>query len=250
MTHPLFDVVVVGSGVWGESAREAFQRSGKSVCLIHDQNEVDHRAASDDVARIVRAEYSDQSYRRLAERAIQVYRTKHPYVEYYHEPGWYLFQDGKDERYESIPASDDHVSVETFLSQFPAAAVHENAIITTSSQVGWVEADDLQGALREADSSAVRIRGKVTGLLRRKTACYGVQLEDEEVYGTQVVVAAGWRTNELLKAGNVPILPYDIVGAVVLGVQLNQEQYDRYKDKKIICDPGHGESTRPRGSQR
>lgn len=237
-----FDVVIVGGGIWGESALECFQNAGKSVCLIYDHDHVKLRAASDDVARIIRAEYSDQAYRQLADRALEIFRTKDPYAKYFHEPGWFLIQDAGDKRYESIPATGDRISIETVMNQFPAADLCERAVVTTASRVGWVEASNLQKALKEngCPGASDSICGKVTSLLRNETTCYGVRLEDREIHAGQVILATGWRTNELLRTSDLPTLAYDIVGAVVLGIQLNQEQYDKYKDNKIICDPGQG----------
>lgn len=242
MQQLTFDVIVVGGGIWGESVLESYRKTDQSVCIIYDHDELGQRAASDDVARIIRAEYSDPAYCELANRALEMYRTSEPYVKHYHEPGWFLIQEPTDQRYESIPAGKDQVSVDTFKSHFPAASLETQAIITTTSRVGWVEANDLQKALRENCTSR-RVFGKVVSLLRREEACCGVRLDNMEILGSKVILATGWRTNELLRMSGLPTLQYDIVGAVVLGVRLNQEQFDNYKNKEIICDPGLGKYT-------
>lgn len=237
MYEPTFNVIVVGGGVWGESVLECYRKAGQSACIIYDHDGLGQRAASDDVARIIRAEYSDPAYCELANRALEIYRTSEPYVTDYHEPGWFLIQEPTDQRYESIPAGKDQVSVDAFKSHFPDASLETQAIVTTTNRVGWVEANDLQKALKE-DCTSHRIFGKVVSLLRREKACCGVRLDNMEIHGSQVILATGWRTNELLRISGLPTLQYDIVGAVVLGVQL--KQFDKYKNKKIICDPGLG----------
>lgn len=236
-----FDIVVVGSGIWGDSARQCFQDAGKSVCLIYDHNDAEVHAASNDVARIIRAEYSDPTYRKAAKAALELFRTQAPYSKYYHEPGWFLIQDATDKRYESIPGSGDKVTIETVMSQFPKADINERSIITTTSGVGWVEANRLQMDLKDNARPFYSIHGKVTGILFREEICYGVRVGDKEFRGSQVILATGWRTNELLQSAGLPTLQYQIVGAVILGIELNQAQYNKYKDNKIICDPGQGQ---------
>lgn len=177
-------------------------------------------AASDDVARIIRAEYADHAYRKLADRALDIFRTQNPYSIYFHEPGWFLLQKSQDTLDRSIPAGAEIVPVETFLRQFPGVNVSDSLIITKTTGVGWVEANHLHRALKDGHNT---YRRKVISLICSDTSCFGVKLGEEEIRGNMVILATGWRINGLLRSQNLPPMPYDIVGVAVLGVRLDEE---------------------------
>lgn len=226
-------VIVVGGGIWGASARQCFLDAGREVIWIDDATD----AASDDVARIIRAEYVDPGYRELAARSLQIFRRHEIYSTYFHESGWFLVQDSQDGPDRSIPNGPETVAIETFLQQFPDACVSESSTITKTSGVGWTEAGRLHQALK---AGAEIHHGTVTGLLCDGTACHGVKVGEQEFCADLVVLATGWRTNGLLRSHSLPLMPYEIVGAPALGVQLSEEQYAKYKDNLILCDPERG----------
>ena len=104
------DAIVVGAGVWGAATVEAYQNSSRSVVWIDDNDNMRPTAASDDIARIIRPEYSDPEYRKLAERSLQEFKTQEPYSTYFHQTGWFLVQDGQT-RHGSIPSGTESVSI-------------------------------------------------------------------------------------------------------------------------------------------
>lgn len=235
------DVIVVGAGIWGAASVEAFEKAGRSVLWIYDDDEEHPTAASTDITRIVRAEYSDPAYRKLAEECFEAFKTGDPYSRYFHHSGWFLVQDEDQARYGSIPGGTRRVSVEEFRQKFPAANVQGGLLITTTQNVGWVEANNLQQAMI-AESRVEKRRGTVTSLILDGPCCRGVRLGTEDVPGKTVVLATGWRANSLLASHNLPPVDYQIVGVPVLGIQLSEEQYLKYRDMLILCQPGKGKS--------
>lgn len=239
----IHDVVVVGAGIWGASAVEAYDRAGCSVAWISDDDPEHPTAASADIVRIVRAEYADPAYRQFAQTCLDAFQTEDPYRRYFHRSGWFLLQDEEQARRGSIPRGTERVSADEFQHVFPNAHVENNLLITRADNVGWVEANNLQRALL-AQSRVKPRRGTVTSLILEGAFCRGVRLgaKEEEVLGRTVILATGWRANELLATHNLLLVDCQIVGVPVLGVQLSEEQYSKYRKMPIICQPGKGKS--------
>ncbi|KAK3367732.1 FAD dependent oxidoreductase [Podospora didyma] len=240
----VFDVIVVGAGVWGAASVEAYEKAGRSVIWIDDNDDEHPTAASADIARIIRAEYSDPAYRKLAEESLQSFKTQEPYSKYFHQTGWFLIQDEQQARHGSIPSGTEDVAVEEFRRKFSAANVDDNLFITRTENVGWVEANNLQQALN-AEIRVKKRRGTVTDLIFDGRFCRGVRLGTEDILGEAVVLATGWRTNRLLASHNLAQVDYQVVGVPVLGIQLTDEQYMKYRDMPILCQPGRGEILPP-----
>lgn len=235
----VFDVIIVGAGVWGAASVEAYEKTGRSVIWIDDNDDEHPAAASADIARIIRAEYSDSAYRKLAGKSLQAFKTQEPYSTYFHQSGWFLVEDGQQARHGSIPGGAESVSIEEFRRKFSAANVEDDLLVTGTENVGWVEANILQRAL-SAESQIKKRKGTVTSLILDGPSCRGVRLGTEDVLGETVILATGWRTNTLLAACNLARADYQIAGVPVLGIQLTDEQYMKYVDMPIICQPGKG----------
>ncbi len=234
-------VIIVGGGVWGSASVEAFVKAGRSVVWIDDDDEdyMNSTAASADIARIIRAEYSDPAYRKLAEESLRVFQTQAPYNKYFHQTGWFLVQDDQQAQHGSIPSGTHRVSIEEFRQTVVAGHIDGDVIITKTSDVGWVEANNLQKDLK-ASIDVEKRPGTVTGLIFEGPFCRGVRLGAEDVLGEMVILATGWRTNRLLALHRLAQVDYDVVGVPVLGIKLSDEQYMRYKDMPILCQPGRG----------
>jgi sarcosine oxidase / L-pipecolate oxidase len=87
--------IVVGSGVFGSSTALELIRAGHKVIVL-DRSEDGYCApdgASNDLNKIVRADYSDPHYRNLAKMAISYWRRSELISQYYHEVG-VLFHTG------------------------------------------------------------------------------------------------------------------------------------------------------------
>ncbi|OAA63331.1 FAD dependent oxidoreductase [Niveomyces insectorum RCEF 264] len=240
------NVIIVGAGIWGSAAVEAFETSGRSVVWIDDNDDEHPTAASADVVRIIRAEYSDPAYRTLAGQAVEAFKTQAPYSAHFHKTGWFVVQSEQQARSGSISGGDQRVLVEEFRETFPAASIgdEDDVIITKTDNVGWAEANELQGALNRKLRTKKR-KGTVTALIFEGPVCRGVRLGADVVLGEMVVLATGWQTNCLLASQNLPLVDYQIVGVPVLGIQLNDEDYQKYAHMPIICQPGKGEILPP-----
>ncbi|PWN40359.1 FAD dependent oxidoreductase [Ceraceosorus guamensis] len=84
--------IVIGSGVFGSSTALALSRLGHSVTVL-DRSASGYcapDAASNDLNKIVRADYKDEHYARLAKMAIELWRRDDGLSQCYHEVGLLL----------------------------------------------------------------------------------------------------------------------------------------------------------------
>jgi sarcosine oxidase/L-pipecolate oxidase len=242
------DVIVVGAGVWGAASVDAAMMAGRSVLWVSDDDEEHPTAASADIARIVRAAYSDAAYRELAQKCLAAFKTDPRYSKYFHLSGWFLVQDERQAKCGSISGGTERVSIEEFRQKFPAASVDDRLLITRTEDVGWVEANNLLQESMRATNTEGRVQTRkatVTSLILDGSSCRGVRLKTEDVLGNMVILATGWRVNGFLASHNFPVLDYQVVGVPVLGIRLTDEQYSKYRDMPILCHAGKGNSAFP-----
>lgn len=113
--------IVVGSGVFGASTALELIQSGKKVIVL-DRSEDGYCApdgASNDINKIVRADYSDPHYRELAKMAISFWRRSNLLSQYYHEVG-VLFHTGT-----SIDQSISKGYIAGAIESASSASIHE-----------------------------------------------------------------------------------------------------------------------------
>lgn len=91
--------IIVGSGVFGTSTALTLVQAGHSVTVLDRSIDgfVAPDAASSDLNKIIRADYTDPFYRALGKEAISQWRVNPLYTPYYHETG-VLFHSGRDNK--------------------------------------------------------------------------------------------------------------------------------------------------------
>jgi glycine/D-amino acid oxidase-like deaminating enzyme len=239
-----FDTIVVGAGVWGAAAIEAHEKAGRSVAWIDDKHD-EASTASADIVRIIRGEYSDSAYRALGEEAIGIFKTQKPYSDHYHHTGWFMVEDKQQGQHRSVPRGTLDVSAEEFMRSFPSAPPEKLSTlrITKTGNVGWAEANKLQQALHAASRVKVR-KGTVSRLVLDDLGRFrGVELDTGEILrGKYVMLATGWRANQLLAPQNFRQVDCRVVGVPKLGIKLTDEQYAKYRDMPILVQQGRGKN--------
>jgi hypothetical protein len=156
-----------------------------------------------------------------------------------------MVEDKQQAQHKSVPRGTLDVSVEDFMRSFPSAPPEELSAlrITKTENVGWVEANKLQQALHA--ESRVKIRkGTVTRLVLDDSGRFrGVELDTKEVLrGKNIMLATGWRANQLLASQNFRQVDYTVVGVPKLGIKLTDEQYAKYRDMPILVQQGRGKN--------
>lgn len=89
--------IIIGSGAFGSSTALELAKAGHSVTVLERSADGYHSpdAASNDLNKIIRADYSDEHYRDLAKATISTWRQSPLFSQFYHETGLMLWS-GQD----------------------------------------------------------------------------------------------------------------------------------------------------------
>lgn len=247
----------IGGGVFGAAgALELLRRDRRAVVtvLVRDTNG-DKTAASHDLNKIIRVEYDDPLWVKLALRCQAAWRNDPFYSRFHRHEHQVLFDDsGYPERVlalfgrlgleppgrlvatEDIRQDYDHIFTHT------DAAEQAQAYLTTTS--GWVDANGAMAAvIAEAKSLGARIvNGEVTRLLfNDSNDCIGAHMADgRNIYAAYTILAAGAGAVEILAESCTPDHPFVlqdrfIAAGVVRGtIELEEKQLDLFHRTPIF----------------
>ena len=202
------DYLIIGAGIFGATTALELRKtkSDSSVMLVDRSPFPSPSAASSDLNKIVRADYQNIFYMKLALDAQQLWRSDQTYKPYYHESGM-LYAENKGmardflRNYELInhKAAAEILTVEQarlrwcgVFRQANWAGINETYFNPHS---GWGEGD---GALRSViqaalDHGATYKQASVSNLVFNEDgSCKGVELEDGNgVHADHTIVATG-----------------------------------------------------------
>ncbi|KIX04192.1 uncharacterized protein Z518_07746 [Rhinocladiella mackenziei CBS 650.93] len=89
--NPDSNILIVGAGAFGVStAYHLSQRGYKSIRVLDRYAPPSLEAASTDISKIIRSEYNEPLYARLAIESIEAWRSSELFRDLYHVPGWVL----------------------------------------------------------------------------------------------------------------------------------------------------------------
>lgn len=212
---PVYDVLIVGGGIFGVSAANELQRRGYRTALM-DPGPLPHPlAASTDISKVVRIEYgSDKTYARLAEEARGGWLAFNEQLgeTLYHEdgilmltsvpmaPGSYEY-----ENYRSLQErgfEPERLDSAAIAARFPAFNANVYIDGYFHREAGYVESGRAVAALleRAAEAGVALLPGRaVTGVVCSGDRVEGVRTaQGEQVSAGHVVVATGAWTPYLL----------------------------------------------------
>lgn len=249
-------IIIVGAGVMGVSTALAAKRHHPEykIYLINDPLP-SVQPASEDTGKIVRDAYKNKAYAGLAAEAMALWQADPVYRDYWHQTGWIVLYPSANGQ--TITGGGQSMSKERFLKTFPETKLDNIYSISEDPKQAWVEASKaLEVTVNLARSPEVILKngksvksagvilknGKVVNLLWNDSVCVGVVLDDgSEIKASSVLLAMGHETPFFLKQCELPCEEGQRVGVSVLGVQLNDRQYERYKAMPILVVPGIGE---------
>lgn len=215
--------LIVGSGVFGASTAYHLSktRPEASIALIDRSASYPcELAASHDFNKIVRADYGNEFYCRLALEAREAWVNEEMYKPFFHQSGMVVLDDtglGKKiiENYESLKAYSESVIVgvdelkSRYDSLFDGADYRGVDEIFINPLSGWAEAKTAVRKVIEAaiDNGVKYISGDVDKLLFGDSgACIGVQTSSGDILAQKVILATGAGTAKLL-ADSAPDRP-------------------------------------------
>ncbi|UZJ54686.1 hypothetical protein CBS101457_004006 [Exobasidium rhododendri] len=90
--------VIIGAGVFGSSTALELVKAGHQVTVLERSKDGYHSidAASNDLNKIIRADYSDEHYRNVGKAVISMWRRSPLLSPYYHEVGVLFYGEGED----------------------------------------------------------------------------------------------------------------------------------------------------------
>ncbi|GKT95029.1 FAD dependent oxidoreductase [Colletotrichum tofieldiae] len=220
-------IIIVGAGVFGLGLSHELThvRGYTNVTVLDRYLPPVPDGSSVDVSRIVRTEYGDPLYARLAKEALNGWRNE--YAPYYHECGFVLLTSMDDTPYTAKVRTERQIQHATgrSLAQdfcageadkaikqlYPAVQANISGLAAMHNpEGGWANAGAaIQALARAASQAGVSFvagrRGTVTGL---KYDCTGKRvvgvklLEGQEMSAAHVVLATGAWTNSLVAGVN------------------------------------------------
>lgn len=207
--------LVVGSGIFGASTAWHLRRSKPwaSVTIVDRVPYPNPGGASHDLNKIIRADYADPFYMKLALEAQQDWRDDAMFSQWYHESGMCFTADDAGwtslcyENFKSLGIETggrmlSHREAREMFPMFKSADWEESDAIWYNPQSGWADAGEAMQAILDAavkDGVMYRTGTVESLLLTTDRACRGVRLDHgEKIVADTVILCTGARTAKLL----------------------------------------------------
>jgi sarcosine oxidase / L-pipecolate oxidase len=254
-----YSYLIIGAGVFGASTALHLKESDPSahITLVDRTPFPCPYAASHDLNKIVRADYGDIFYSKLALEAQQGWRDDAIYAPFYHESGLLNVENtglgrrmiqnykdlGVDFTAEIISPEDTRLRFDGLFQHADWTDVKE---VFWNPRSGWAQATD---ALKKAIEVAVErgvsyVEATVSTLLFDEDgACIGVEATDSQrITADHVILCTGAQTPQLLadSAPHRKELQTDgrliAAGVITAYVQLTPEQIERYRGVPVLVN--------------
>lgn len=248
-THKDQSILIIGGGTFGTStAYHLAQRGYSSIKVLDRSAPPSVEAAGNDINKVIRADYPEQLYARLATEAINVWRNPNGLFHgLYHRCGWLIAAQEASLPFveHSIKTAGEmgfeqaqSISVQETSKRWPAFTGAMDGWKTFwNSSAGWANARSaLLRMAQEAQKAGVKYvsgdGGRVNQLLFDQNAkCIGAQCADGSVHFADVVVlAAGAAAASILNMEGQLVA----MGHTVGHIQLSPEEIEKYKDIPIV----------------
>lgn len=257
-----YDVVIIGAGVFGLSAAAQFARCGKSVFVIDKYSVPSPISAANDYNKIVRLEYNDEVYARLAVEAMQYWHNDADdflprgllHESYSHCGRISIVPPESSPRYKF--ESQSLALLREKFGRCKEVQVFENDL-TCGGKFPQFCANGLVGkTLRYNPDCGIGIAGK--SLIKMKEYCesLGVKFREGDgvknitpgsivhittcsgktFNGRQVLVACGANSSNVIDLSR----QMRATGLYVGHIQLTDKEYEKYRDIPVVFDPTLG----------
>ncbi|OAP58533.1 hypothetical protein AYL99_07623 [Fonsecaea erecta] len=255
-----FSFIVLGAGVFGASTALALVQSDPSKSIVLIDRKIPHRqGASWDWTKVIRADYTDIVYARLALEAKDIWRNNPLYSENYHETGLVWVDEsgfskavtqnysvlGAEEKWQMVSVKDLKASYGGIFSEAEFGKF-QNIYLNESS--GWVEAGKaLTAVIQAAASAGVQlIESEASNLMfDDEGRCVGVQSVDGQVFSAEkIILATGAETAKMLvtSAPDVPQLHavgrLSAAGLVTGVLDLDPDEAIRHQGTPVFLHAG------------
>lgn len=204
------DVLIVGAGIFGTSTAYhlSLTHPNPSRIVVLDRAPFPSpEAASSDINKIVRADYSSAFYMDLAFEAMDAWSSWEFLKPFYHRTGWVALDETKSDLSERIrknfrdsgrPDPSEDISLEEVKTRWDGVLSGINTTdyskAYTNPTAGWCDASlAIEAMMKEATKRGVRYEvGEVDGLIGGEHGLFGVKTSDDRTFcGRKTLLATG-----------------------------------------------------------
>lgn len=267
------DVLIVGAGCFGTSTafHFAINNQNPSGVTVLDRAPVPSpQAASTDINKIVRADYSSPFYMELAYDALSAWETWALLRHYFHRTGWVMLDEKTSDLAERIrnnfkksgkPDTSQDISLEEVRSRwngvFKDIDTNDYSKAYTNSSAGWADASwAVKVMMQESISKGVKYEvGEVQELMTSGQGLDGVRTADGRIFtADKILLATGawtpWLMASLehaLKINEENSIERQIFAAGVCtsAFKLSPQEAEHYRQMPVLIYGAKGESMPP-----
>ncbi|CAG8935542.1 unnamed protein product [Penicillium salamii] len=225
-------IIIIGAGIFGLStAMELTQRGYTNITVLDRYQAPVPDGSSVDISRIIRVEYGDELYARMAREALVEWNSR--YKDHFYPSGFAMLaektgnmayfnktQEMNDKFGDTKAELTDAAGLKRRYKNFPANL--EGVAAYINPEDGWADAEAAISQLAQECSQAgvsflTGPRGRVTSLRIRNGKVIGVHVaQGEPVLASQVIMSTGAWSNRLLPMGHASTASGQSVGFVEL----------------------------------
>ena len=272
------DILIIGSGIFGTSTAYHLSQSHASqsrITVLDRAPAPSPAAASSDINKIVRADYSKPFYMGLAYEAMR-YWTDSPLISrYFHQTGWVALDEKdsdlsarirKNFRDSGRPDTSADISLDEVKSRWGGVLAgidtggYDKAY--TNSSAGWADAcAAVEAMMNEATKAGVQYEvGEVVELVCEGDKLTGVRTADGRTFtGEKILLATGawtpWLMSPLEK--KMSIRQEDSIqrqmqaaGVCVAAFKLSEDEAQHYSQMPVLIYGSKGEVMPPTNEER
>ncbi len=256
------DVLIIGAGIFGTSTAYHLSQSHANpsrVTVLDRAPAPSPQAASSDINKIVRADYSKAFYMDLAYEAMECWIKDPILKQYFHQTGWVMVDEKGSDLADRIrrnfresgrPDTSADISLDEVKTKWGGVlsgidtAEYDKAY--TNSSAGWADASGAVAAwMQEAVKAGVKQEvGEVTELLSDGEKLLAVRTADGRTFsGDKIVLATGAWTPYLMSSleKKMAISSEDSIqkqitaaGVCVAAFKLSQEEAEHYSQMPVL----------------
>ncbi|RQM06696.1 hypothetical protein DH86_00001309, partial [Scytalidium sp. 3C] len=217
------------------------------------------QAASYDFNKIIRADYSEITYAKLALEALETWKTDPLYKSYFHQSGMVVVENtglGRKiiNNYGTLKAASESVLITPEEIRALYSGIFANADYQGIKEVyvnplsGWAEATPALKKVIDAavENGVVYVEGDVESLILSSDGnCDGIRTKDgRELLATKIILCTGAGTAQLLatsapEKSDLHVGSRMTAAAVVTGnIKLNKSQLERFQNTPVFIHGG------------
>lgn len=244
-------IVIIGAGVFGLStALELKKRGFQNITVLDRYQPPVADGSSVDISRVIRVEYADELYAKMAREALQGWTTQ--FKKHYFSSGFVMLASKSGNSYlessKTINKSlggelTEYSEASEVLKKYPSIPSNlEGLTASVNDKGGWADAEKSINQLSQECSLAgvsfiTGPRGMVLSLRYSGKRVVGVNVaQGDPILASQVIIATGAWSNRLLSMGHASTASGQPVGFI----QLTPEEAEPLRKMPVIINLSTG----------